>query len=69
MAILRKKQIQEMSDADLLKREVELRKELMKFRAKASTGVAPDNPGKIKAIKRTIARILTMKKRRGISKR
>lgn len=38
---------------------VELKKELMRFRTQLSTGVAPENPGKGRAIKKTIARINT----------
>ena len=32
----------------------------MKLRAQVSRGTPPENPGRIRAIKRTIARILTM---------
>ena len=37
----------------------ELRKEIMRLRAQASRGTAPENPGRIKTIKRTVARMLT----------
>jgi len=43
-----------------------LRAELIAERAKRSAGGAPENPGRVKSIKRTIARILTVKRERGI---
>jgi len=43
----------------------ELRIELIKINAQISMGTVPENPGKIKEIKRTIARIKTIKKQRG----
>ena len=38
----------------------ELYKELMKLKSQVSRGTQPENPGKIRAIKRNIARILTI---------
>ena len=40
----------------------ELRKELIKINSQVSMGTLPENPGRIKEIRRTIARILTFKK-------
>ena len=40
---------------------IELRKELIKVNAQVSTGTVPENPGNVKNIKKTIARILTIK--------
>ena len=42
----------------------ELRKELMKFRSQVASGTIPKNPGKIRLIKKTIARGHTIKCRR-----
>jgi len=39
----------------------ELRKELMKSRAKSASKVNPENPGRAKEIRKTIARLLTIK--------
>jgi large subunit ribosomal protein L29 len=39
----------------------ELRKELMKSRAKSASKVSPENPGRAKEVRRTIARLLTKK--------
>ena len=65
MAILHIKEIRKMKDEELDKRLSDLRKELMKARAKIAQGAAPDKPGRIKEIRRTIARILTVKRERG----
>lgn len=37
-----------------------LKKELFRIRAKKTAGVAPENPGIVKQIRRTIARIKTV---------
>ena len=47
-----------------------MRKEIMKLKAQVSRGTQPENPGKIRALKRMIARILTIqnqKKTGGVS--
>lgn len=62
MAIIKKKQLKQMSDADLAGRLGELRLELAKERGQIAIGGTPANPGRIKELKRTIARILTQKK-------
>ncbi len=66
MAILRAKQMREMSDEELDKKLADLRMELMKERAKAKVGGVPDNPGRMREIRLTIARILTIKKEREV---
>ncbi|NJD51288.1 MAG: 50S ribosomal protein L29 [Candidatus Methanoperedens sp.] len=60
MAILRSDEIRKMNDNE---RQDELDKilmELIRERAIASAGGAPESPGKMKEIKRTIARIKTI---------
>ncbi len=60
MAILRASEIRAMS-LDERADEIEaLRSELVRERALTSAGGAPDNPGRIGEIKRTIARIKTI---------
>ncbi|MCD6576345.1 MAG: 50S ribosomal protein L29 [Nanoarchaeota archaeon] len=68
MAILHVKEIRKMKDEELDKKLLDLKKELMKARAKIAQGAAPDKPGRIKEIRKTIARILTIKRERGVSK-
>ena len=42
----------------------ELNKELMKFRSQVASGTIPRSPGRIRVIRKTIARIHTIKTRR-----
>lgn len=67
MAILKKKQIKEMTRVDLINRLSELRLELAKEKGQIAIGGSPGNIGRVKETKRTIARILTELKRRGES--
>lgn len=58
MAIIKKselKQIQKVED-----RLAELRKELMKFNSQRAVKTTIENPGKIKELKRSIAKLLTI---------
>lgn len=64
MAILKSKQIREMKIDELNKRLSELRLELLKEMGNVKMGRPVKNPGKIKELKRAIARILTIKKER-----
>jgi large subunit ribosomal protein L29 len=65
LSILKKKQMKEMNNIDLIKRLNELRLELAKEKGQIAIGGSPSNPGRIREIKKTIARILTELKRRG----
>ncbi len=58
------KELNDLNEEALEKRLSELRKELMKFRSQVASGTIPRNPGKIRLIKRMIARIHTIKTRR-----
>lgn len=62
MALLRSKEIRAMSTEDRAKRLRELRDELMHERGTAAMGGAPRNPGRIRAIRTNIARILTVQR-------
>ncbi len=62
MALLRSKEIQAMGPEDRKKKLRELRDELMHERGTAAMGGAPNNPGKIKALRTNIARIETIQK-------
>lgn len=62
MAIVRAKEIRGMSDDQVEKQLKDLRNELLKERAITSTGGAPESPGRIRELRRTIARILTIRK-------
>ena len=60
MPILRMSQIREMSREDQEKRLEEFRTELSKVNTMIKAGGSIDNPGRVKALKRTIARVLTV---------
>ncbi len=60
------KKIREMTDSELIKSLNDLKLEVMKEKAKSIVGGVPENPGKIKANKRDIARILTVMRERNI---
>jgi large subunit ribosomal protein L29 len=55
------KQLRELKKEDLGKRLSELKLELLKEQGNVRMGRSIKNPGKIKQIRRNIARILTMK--------
>jgi len=61
MAILRTEELRGMSEEELGKYLSELRLDFMKIRGVLSSGGVPEDIGKAKEIKRTIARILTIK--------
>lgn len=55
-----------MSSDDLKKKVHEMRAELSRELAAVASGTRPENPGRIKELKRTIARILTILNSRGV---
>lgn len=65
MAILRVDEIRNMSREERLDELDSLNNELIRERAIASAGGAPENPGRIGEIRRTIARIKTINKELG----
>jgi len=65
LAILKKRQMKELSDNDLVKRLNDIKLDLVKDRGQIAIGGTPSNPGKVKETKKTIAKILTELKRRG----
>jgi large subunit ribosomal protein L29 len=64
MAILRASQVREKSDEELEADVGELKKTLMKIRGGVASGGIPEDVGKTREIKKTIARILTIKRER-----
>ncbi len=62
MAILRVDEIRTMNANERLEELDKLKLELIRERAIASAGGAPENPGRIKEIRKTIARIKTIQK-------
>jgi large subunit ribosomal protein L29 len=62
MSLIRSKEIREMSKEEREAKLKELRNELMHERGVAAMGGAPPNPGKIKALRTQVARMLTIMK-------
>jgi len=62
MAIIKSKQIKEMKAEDLNKKISELKLELMKELANVKMGRPVKNPGKIKELRKAIARLNTAKR-------
>jgi large subunit ribosomal protein L29 len=60
VAILKVKDLRKMSSEEKLAKLRELKAELMRLRAQQASGAPLENPGKIRVIKKTIARILTV---------
>ena len=71
MPLLRVREIREMSPEERAKKLSELRAELAKLRSMVEAGGSIENPARIREIRRTIARILTIEREEqlGISRR
>lgn len=59
---MKAKELRAMNEFDLNNKLAELKKELMKINSQIAIGTIPKSPGKVKEVKRTIAKILTIKK-------
>lgn len=57
---MKAKEIREMSSEERLKKLQELRNELMEEYGKSSMGGSPPSPGRIRWLRRNIARLLTI---------
>lgn len=57
---MKSKELRNMGAEELSKKVQELRKDLIKENAQIATGTTPKSPAKIKNMKKTIARILTI---------
>jgi large subunit ribosomal protein L29 len=62
MPIVRMRELKLMTPEELEKKLTEFRTELVKLRAMSKAGGAVENPSRIREIRRTIARILTIQK-------
>jgi len=58
------KELTALKDDAIDTRLTDLRKELMKLNSQVAAGTIPKSPGRIKLVKRTIARIHTIKTQR-----
>ncbi|MCS7113285.1 MAG: 50S ribosomal protein L29 [Nitrososphaerota archaeon] len=62
MAILRVKDIRAMSSVERRQKLLELQNELMRMKTTVKSGGAVENPGRIRELRRAIARILTVER-------
>lgn len=69
MAIITKREFKQMNETQLNEKLVDLKKELMKIKTQISTGTSPENPGKVREVKKTIARIFTVLKSKTFEKK
>lgn len=60
MPILRMKEIREMPSEERTRRLDELRTELSKLRTMISAGGSVENPGRVRALRRTVAKMMTV---------
>ena len=63
MAILRARDVQQLSEVELQEQMEKLRMELVQHYGKVSAGGATENPGHIGELRRTIARLMTEQNR------
>ena len=64
MAILRARDVRQLSEVELQEQMEKLRMELVQHYGKVSAGGATENPGHIGELRRTIARLMTEQNRR-----
>jgi large subunit ribosomal protein L29 len=64
MAIFRARDVRQLSDVELQEQLDKLRMELIQHYGKVSAGGATENPGHIRELRRTIARMMTDQNRR-----
>jgi len=57
---IKAKEIRQMSENQIKEKMNEIKKDLMKANSQVAVGTAPENPGQIKQMKKTIARMLTI---------
>ncbi len=68
MPILRKKDIRAMSSEDRKKKLTELQTELVRLKTMVEAGGAIENPARIRELRKTIARVLTIEHEKRLGK-
>ena len=66
---MKAKELKAMNEPDLENKITELKKELMKINSQIAIGTVPKSPGKVREMKRAIAKILTLKRQKGGAKK
>ncbi|MCK5107544.1 MAG: 50S ribosomal protein L29 [Nanoarchaeota archaeon] len=67
--MVKKKDLKNMGNEEIEKTLKELKMELIKANSQVASGSAPKNPGQIRQIKKTIARIITIQKEKSVDKK
>jgi large subunit ribosomal protein L29 len=67
MAIIRSSEIRQLSDVELQEQMEKLRIELIQYYGKVSAGGSTENPGRIRELRRTVARLMTEKNQRRVT--
>jgi large subunit ribosomal protein L29 len=67
MAIIRSSEIRQLSDIELQEQMEKLRIELIQHYGKVSAGGSTENPGRIRELRRTVARLMTEKNLRRVT--
>ena len=62
MAILKIKDARKMSEKELESKALDFKKDMMKLRAQVASGSPPENPGRLRAIRRALAKINTLQR-------
>jgi large subunit ribosomal protein L29 len=63
------KELKSLSSEELNNRLGEFRKELLKLSVEVASGANPSSPGKIKQVKKNVARILTLLKEKELEEK
>ncbi|HOT07479.1 MAG: 50S ribosomal protein L29P [Methanosaeta sp. PtaB.Bin039] len=66
MAIFKMEEVRNMSSEEMAEELFKLETELVRERGLVATGGAPEKPGRIKEVRRTIARIKTVQRERAL---
>jgi len=57
---IKAKDIRKMNEKQIMEKMLEVKKDLMKANSQIAVGTVPENPGQVKQMKKTIARMLTI---------
>ena len=60
------KELRSLGKEELAARRVEFKKELLKLNVQVSSGSGVSNPGRVRQLKKNIARTLTLEKEQGV---
>ena len=65
---MKAKELRILSEKELDDKYLDLKKELIKINAQIATGTTPKSPGQVKTIKKTLAKIQTIKHQKNMEK-